>query len=298
MEQLSRRRFITSSAALAAGAAGLAGCGGSDSISGTAATTESGTANGRQLIANFPQEGFVGVGEATRLPFLITGADGAPLDVLSGPVTFRVSLDGRSVGAPIDVMPHAEGIPKAFLPLRTTFAEVGYHDIAATYEGAELEPVTVNVQEDLVIPRVGTKLSPVATPTTSDPAGVSPICTRSPFCPFHDVSVDTSLVEQRPLLVLLSTPQFCSSAICGPVLELLITASGQHPDVRVIHVEPYADPNDVPSISLAKLSPFVSATKFPYEPTLLVVSADGTILDRLDTVFDAKELDAAFSSVA
>ena len=118
------------------------------------------------------------------------------------------------------------------------------------------------------------------------------------MCPFHETSVSEALTAKRAMLVLLSTPQFCSSAICGPVLELLITAAATAPSVQIIHVEPYANPNDVTSVSLADVSPFVKATAFPYEPTLLVVAADGTILDRLDTIFDATELDAAFASLA
>ncbi len=301
MNQHSRRQFLSGAAASAAGAFGLAACGDdSDRSAGGNNSGGSTASQTGQLIANFPQEGFVAAGQPSRLPFLITGPGGAPLDTLSGPVTFRILRNSQPIGDPIVVAPHGRGIPKAFLPLRTTFDQPGYHDVSATYEGIDLEAVTVGVATaaDVVIPQIGGSLPSIATPTITNPAGVSPICTRVPACPFHEADLVTSLTAGVPMMVLLSTPLFCSSAICGPVLELMITAAGQHPDVRVIHVEPYANPNDVPSIGLATPSPFVTAAKFSYEPTLIVVGSSGKILDRLDTIFDADELDNAFSSLA
>ena len=301
MNQPSRRRFLSGAAATAAGALGLVACG-DDSSSPAGGNNSNGSTTSQtgQLIANFPQEGFVVAGQASRLPFLITGPLGAPLDRLSGPVTFRILRDGQLIGDPIEVAPHDRGIPKAFLPLRTTFDLPGYHDVSATYEGTQLEAVTIGVAaaSDVVIPQIGGSLPSIATPTTANSAGVSPICTRVPACPFHEADLAASLTARVPMMVLLSTPLFCSSAICGPVLELVLAAGAQHPEVRVIHVEPYANPNDVSSIGLATPSPFVTATKFSYEPTLIVVDRDGRILDRLDTIFDADELDSAFASLA
>ena len=66
------------------------------------------------------------------------------------------------------------------------------------------------------------------TPTFDDARGVDPICTRSPEpCPFHDRTLTDVVESGEPVALLISTPGFCQTAICGPVLELLMEARGK-----------------------------------------------------------------------
>ena len=129
----------------------------------------------------------------------------------------------------------------------------------------------------------------IKTPTNNDNAGVSPICTRNPVCPFHEISLDTSLSGPRPTLLIASTPAFCGTTwMCGPVLEILIEEIDiSNKEIDVIHTEVYANPN---SAELGELAPIIKATGVIYEPFIFLINSDGKVLKRLDHIWDRREL--------
>ena len=97
----------------------------------------------------------------------------------------------------------------------------------------------------------------------------------------------------KPVVLLVSTPAFCQTAICGPVLELLVDRSEALTDrATVIHAEVYTDD------TASETSSTVDALGLRYEPSLFVAAADGTVRRRLDYTFDAVELDDALAATA
>ena len=91
--------------------------------------------------------------------------------------------------------------------------------------------------------------------------------------------------------VLVSTPAFCQTAICGPVLDLFVAAEAEFPEVTFIHVEVYASAEEVEADGLqAPLAPAVEALGLPFEPALFLIEADGTIAERIDVIYDEVEL--------
>ncbi len=246
-----------------------------------------------QLIASFPRdEPYAAAGVPQRLPLLIADADGAPLDHLDGPVNFEVSSRGAKVGSPVQVEPHGRGLPRAYFPLELTFPGPGLYDLAGRYQGTKLElAIQVTDPTAVLIPQVGSKLPSVNTPTTANHRDVEPVCTRQPACPFHRIDLADSLRNGRPTLLLLSTPKYCQLAICGPVLDVLIDFLGDVDlDVDVIHAEVYANPEQVRTIDQATQAPLVLAYHMSFEPSLFVVDRTGTLVRRLDTIFDRDEL--------
>jgi hypothetical protein len=129
------------------------------------------------------------------------------------------------------------------------------------------------------------------TPTVTDAHGVDPICTNDPVCDLHDATLADALEEGRPLALLVSTPAFCQFAVCGPVLDVLLGVAGDHPDVRLLHAEVYAHPEE----ELDTKAPIVDALGLTFEPCLLLVDATGTVKERLDTIFDTTEVDEALA---
>ena len=75
------------------------------------------------------------------------------------------------------------------------------------------------------MPAVGERLIPLPTPTTTEGRGVDPICTRQPTCPFHEQTLEEAMGSGKAVAFIISTPQFCQTAICGPVLDLLIVGA-------------------------------------------------------------------------
>ena len=101
------------------------------------------------------------------------------------------------------------------------------------------------------------------------------------------------LADGRPVAVLVSTPAFCQTAICGPVLDVLLDRRAEAPeDLVFVHVEVYTDE------TAERVAPAVQALSLSYEPVLFVAGTDGRITARLDNIFDAVEMRDALASVS
>lgn len=296
-----RRAFLVGSAAGML----VTACG--DETPSTTPTTTAASDTSFELIAGFPRsEPYAVAGTPQRLPFLIAGPDGAPLDNIEGIVEFEISKDRSTVGPPIKVTPHHigshqgeghenhGGVSRAYLPLEVTFADTGLYDLSATYQGSKLTSTVQAVDaSEVKLPQVGSPLPSADTPTTADHRGVEPLCTNDPVCPFHSVNLADALAEHRPILLLVSTPKYCQIAICGPVLDELIDAVATRTDLVVIHHEVYANPDAVTSVAEASLAPLLKTYGMAFEPSLFVADRAGTLVGRLDMVYDRVELDAA-----
>jgi hypothetical protein len=144
-----------------------------------------------------------------------------------------------------------------------------------------------------LVPVEGQAMPSFATPTAADSLGVTPVCTQDPPCPFHEVSLDDALANGRPTLLLVGTPAYCATGICGPVLGLLEAGVAPYGDrIDVIHAEVYTDD------TLGTTTAAVQALGLDYEPSLFVVDGTGILRHRLDVIYDADELAAALTDVA
>ena len=283
---LSRRTFLLGSA----GAAALAACGGGDD--GDAAPAEPTEEEGLPLLRFFPDG--QRPGEEVRLAFGVAAEDGgvAPDAPARLRFTFVPDGGGDAVG-PIAVDRHDAGVPRPYYPVRVTLPKEGVYDVRA--EGGKTafsSAVTALKSAAAPVPAAGDSLPTVASPTVDDPKGVEPICTAEPACPLHEVSLDAALAEGRPVALLVSTPAFCQTAICGPVLDLFVEQQETFGDrVAMIHAEVYPDPYGESATS--ETTEVVRALGLTYEPALFLVGADGAVVDRLDTIFDRDEIRTA-----
>ncbi len=181
-----------------------------------------------------------------------------------------------------------------YYPLRTTLPEPGIYDLSLAIGGAVSEiPIQAFAAEEAALPLVGDPFPLIRTPTIADPLGVDRLCTRFEPCAFHGVDAAELIGAGRPLALLVATPAFCSTAYCGPVLETLIDATAGRDDLDVIHVEVYANTDEVdgniadPGIRLVSS---VQELGLTFEPSLFLIDGDGVVADRIDNVFDATEL--------
>jgi hypothetical protein len=278
----------------------LAACGSTVDTTGADRLTLTTDLDGRQLVGLFNYTGgYLEAGPPQRLALAVATADGAP--EAEGPATLTVQLarDGTDVGPPITVERHADGTPIGYYPLITTFDEAGTWTVAAELDGRPVQQAfRVEATGDSPIRQVGEAMVPVETPTTADARGVTPICTRSPQCPFHDVTLSQALAASTPVALMISTPQFCQTGVCGPVLDLVIEQSAATPGLTVVHAEVYVEPDGGGDPAANGLTDAVGAYGLSFEPCLFVARADGTIVSRLDNVFDRVELAQAFQAAA
>ena len=290
---LTRRRFLAGSGAVA-GAVLLGACG-DDDDGGGATTTES--PSGLALVQFFGGLPMLVAGREVRAPFGVADAEGL-LSVEDNPDALTVTLldeSGAEVASPVEVPRHAEGLPRAYFPLRFTVDEPGIYTGRTEVAGEVLEmAIQVDAEKDVRVIQPGEAMPAIETPTTADAHGVDPICTNDPECPLHDVTVAAALDDGRPIALLVSTPAFCQIAICGPVLDVLLGVTGDHPDVRFLHAEVYANPHEETDTK----APVVDALGLTFEPCLVLVGGDGKVVERLDTIFDSAEVSAALASLS
>lgn len=284
-----------------AAAIGAAACGSNDSDGNSAASTTT-AAGSYSLIGMFPPSGsgFLPAGAPRRLPFVIADFDGAPLDVIDGPVTMSLSNDAGMIGEAMEVEPRSEGLQRAYLPFTATFPEAGFYTVSATYGGQTIEArLEASAEGSSSIPDVGQPLPAVATPTSDDARGVTPICTNNPECNLHDINLVDALADTtRPTMLLISTPAYCQTAICGPVLQIVVDAAAADPSVQTIHAEVYADPESVDLPQESDLAPVVAAYELPIEPVLYLADSAGIITHRFDSIFDTSELSEALATLS
>jgi hypothetical protein len=286
---LSRRTFLAG----AAGAAVLAACGGDDASPAADGGGGDGPAN---LLALFAPQGVLISGAEQRTTFAIADAEGVPVQDLPPEQEFSVIQGGEELEV-VTAVAQTEGIPTPYYPVLFTPPGPGDYEITTTFEGAELTPraFVVSAPEEVSIPQPGEPMIPVDTPTTTDSRGVDPICTLEPPCPLHEVTLTEALGEGRPVAFLIATPEFCQTALCGPVLDVLLAEVDTHPDVRFLHAEVYGDPRAVDNITEATVAEAPQAYALPFEPALFLADRDTTISTRLDNLYGAEELRAGLA---
>lgn len=296
---LTRRRFLTTAAGAAAGVALLGACGGDDDP-GDATGPEDEGRTSDLVMAPYVGGSIYGVGIPTRIPFGIADSDGL-LPIADTPDEVEVTIvdsDDRPIGDPITVRRHAEGLQRAYFPLEVTIEEAGLYTARATLvEGQAASSIAfaVNALDELTaLLKPGDAMPSVATPTTADALGVDPICTADPVCALHDVTLADALAAGGPLAVLVATPAFCKVSACGPVHHVLLETIGAHPAVTALHLEVYAHPFE----NLDDYAPVIADLDLPHEPILFLVGSDGTIMERLDSIYDRVELGEKLSSLA
>jgi hypothetical protein len=244
---------------------------------------------------------YVVTGTEQRLVIGLEGPDGNAAASLPSTATITVRADGKSgaVAGPLPVEAHHDGTPIAYYPVRATFPSVGNYVIEIEVEGAKTtQALQVFEPSAAHLVQRGDQMRPVETPTPADHRGVEPICTRSPACHFHSITLTDALATGKPTAFLVSTPEFCQIGVCGPSLDLLIEAAPRHPGIQFLHAEVYQDAAKLGSINGAKLAPAVVTYALTYEPVLFVADGHGRLVDRLDNVFDRGDLEAALAKIS
>jgi hypothetical protein len=274
----------------------LAACGGS-SDSDDEATRLGLTDVGSQLVGLFNyQGGYLVAGAPQRAAFAIATPAGPPSPDGPDRFTARLTREGVDKGEVV-LEKHSDGTPIAYYPLLTTFDEAGIWGLTTDLDGAE-STQNFQVQDaDLVtLVQPGQAMVPVATPTVADARGVTPICTNDPQCPLHERSLAEVLASGQPVALLISTPRYCQTTVCGPVLDLVLEQMAAHPDMAFVHAEVYVNPGEGADPAVNGTTEAVDAYGLSFEPSLFVAGADGLVTARLDNVMDRVELAAALDS--
>ncbi|MBW3621450.1 MAG: hypothetical protein KY461_14490, partial [Actinobacteria bacterium] len=220
-------------------------------------------------------------GSGRRLQFGLLGEDREPaldLDVRAHLVRADDATDATGALEPTF---HGEGLgDRGVYVIETDLEQPGTYDlVVVTADGTAAGTAALRVitPEQSAVVNVGEPFPVVETPTEEDPKDLEELCTRDPDCGMHGISLDTALAEGAPAVLVISTPKYCATRICGPVVDVVMQVREEtgRDDVRFIHAEVFKDAGNTPTDVVTEL-------QLPTEPWTFVIAADGTLSERFD----------------
>lgn len=252
----------------------------------------------------FPENAFalqaatdIGVGQG-RVLIGIGDETGARLGAPEERITIQVHPESdpgatqEAEGEWTWIVPNATGLYRATFE----FDRSGIWVANVTPGGGDpLDPVLFSVVDNPLAPGLGEAAPAAPTPTLDDLPLEALTTDPDPEPSFYEVSLPEALSNGRPTVVVFSTPAYCRTEACGPLLEEVKRLAPQHPDVDFIHVEVFTgltDPDFAPDA--AHLAPAVGLEWFalPSEPWVFAIDAAGIVIGRFEGVMDPSELTA------
>jgi hypothetical protein len=279
-------------AALVVVAALAAGCSSGESGDSTAAPT-------------FPDDSFTVIANAdigtgpTRLLIGVVAEDGTRLGSPDRPIQVQAALlddPDRSQQVPAEyawIIEDAIGLYRAELD----FDRAGTWAITVMPErGDPLPPAPFTVLEETHAPNVGEAAPEAPTPTLRDHAIEDLTTDRRPDARFYQMTLGEALDSGRPTVLVFSTPAYCLTATCGPLLDTVKELAPGYPGVNFIHIEVYTGLNE-PGFAPdpAHLAPAAGPTywNLPSEPWVFVIDETGTVTARFEGAVTSGELASA-----
>ncbi len=241
----------------------------------------------------------VGVGPA-RLLLALAGADGTRLGSPDTSIAIEVApadradLRQRADGEFIWIIEDAFGLYQG----EFNFDRAGVWQATAVLDGGiTLEPAFFEVRQQTFAPGVGEPAPLVPTATLASGQLGSITTDPDPNPAFYEVSLDDAIRQGRTVAVF-STPGFCRTATCGPMLEQVKEIATQHPETRFVHVEIYEgfdQPDFVPGPENLVDAVGPSGWNLPSEPWTFVVDG-GLVVSRFEGVLDVDRLAAVLAN--
>jgi hypothetical protein len=191
------------------------------------------------------------------------------------------------------------GASKGIWVTPATFSDTGQWGAQVTLDSGDGPPkvarMNFQVRPKFSAPGYDEPAPRSASPTDRDVNGdTSHICSNSPPCSLHTVSIADALAPgQKPLVVLFATPALCTSATCAPELEAVQQLRSTYAEqANFIHVEIYQYPFD--GLHTART---VDEWSLPSDPWTFVVDKTGIVRDRFEGAAPPDELEPSLKSV-
>ena len=302
MKRLSRREFFRTTGIVALGAFAAA-CTKKLKIT-TGGKSLKSIASGHQQSLQMLPAGFeVLSGTPDRLVFTLKDpANGSAITTPT--VQTWIAKDQTSAATgPLTATYRADGLPadRGFYEVQLTIPSDGtWLALVEAQRGGSTDWASGQFQvgRQTAMPKTGDHAVIVPTPTVKDHRGVNPICTRNPQCSMHTISLDVALKSGKPTVLIISTPKFCTSALCGPETDVVQSVSkGFAGKINFIHVEVYKD--DKPTTVQQQLtSPAATAWHLDQEPVIYYIDKSGIIHARTIGPADKAEVQAAATTLA
>ena len=148
-------------------------------------------------------------------------------------------------------------------------------------------------------PAIGS-LAPRSLNKTGDGTDLKEITTSpDPDPDLYRMTVADAIDEGRPAVVTFATPAFCSTATCGPQVEVVSALKERHAErASFIHVEVYDNPVEMRAdFSKGRISPVLEEWGLISEPYTFILDGEGVIRWKFEGFVTEDELEAALEEV-
>ncbi len=184
----------------------------------------------------------------------------------------------------------------------------GLRVVAELADGTVMEGTTsFTVREEPGVPAVGDDAPRSDNLTLADveAGNVEPIAVDSraqdpdddiPDPHLHDTTIADALDAGRPVVAVFSTPVYCQSRFCGPLVEVVSDLALRYEErAEFVMIEVWHDFEEQQLNDAA--AEWIQTEAGGNEPWVFLVDGDGTILARWDNVLDVAELEAGLEAL-
>lgn len=176
-------------------------------------------------------------------------------------------------------------------------AEVSPNDGAA--EG-QLARLVLRVAEESSTPALGSPAPASLNRTASSVASLEELTSDiEPDPALYSMTIAEALQAVKPLVVAFATPAFCTSATCGPQVDVIKELkNGYLEQANFIHVEVFDNPHEMrDDFTKGVVSPIFEEWGLPTEPWVFVIDAEGRVSAKFDGFASYEELEQALQRV-
>lgn len=256
-----------------------------------------------------------------RLQFAVTDSSGVPQEGLGGQVNLyqlQGNIGTLRVQSPLlpitlslgGTAPHVQGHTEQHLGGDSVTVYVANVELDAGSWGAELvlsrdnQPLapmelTFAVAAAGAMPTVGALAPPSVQPLLADVANIAEIDTSQvPDPEMHQLTVADAIRTGKPTVVAFMTPGFCTSRLCGPVLEQVVVPLREEFGERAqfIHIEPYSLKEARAEGKLLPV-PAVQQWGLQTEPWLFVIDGNGRVAASFEGIVSIPEVRGVLTAV-
>ncbi len=243
---------------------------------------------------------------ANRLVFALLGPTGAPVKASAAKLSLSYVQDGSPIpqGEAQAVFRQWPAGPGGVFTAQLDFSKAGTWLAQITPIDGDMKEETarlvLQVEQQSATPSLGAPAPPSQNRTARDVATLDELTSDSnPDTELYALSIAQALEMKRPLVVTFATPAFCTSATCGPqvdVVKELKKAYGNR--ANFIHVEIFSNPNEMQgNPSNGRVAPAVDEWGLPSEPWTFVIDVQGRIAAKFEGFTSYGELEDALKQV-
>ena len=237
-----------------------------------------------------------------RFPFMVITNDARPVNRPTARVWIASGRDQKPfaqttarlerIGISGISEPAAGGVTRIYVT-HLRIARPGRYWLVTQPAGRTIKGVGVfDVRATLPVPKVGAEAPPSRTPTLAGAPAAALTTARPPDRSLLRYSVAASLAAHKPFVVTFATPKYCTSRVCGPVVDIVRTLIPTYGDrVAFIHQEVWQRG------ASQEFAPTMVEWNLRSEPWIFVVDGQGMIRASFEGLTTRREVEAALRSM-